>query len=86
VRVEDLKNRSPSPRKSMGYQPSYEIKSAINDVVDPVYENVDPISVTTKLRGDLGPTQKAQSGAKKDVYFFTLGLTGSGCPIKGRIN
>lgn len=75
----------------MGYQPAYEIKSAKNDIVDPVYENVDPVGVTAKLReaklrGDLDTTQKAQSGAKKDAYFFTLGLTGSGCPIKGKNN
>ena len=34
----------------MGYQPGFEIKSLENDKIDPVYENVDPIGVTNKLR------------------------------------
>lgn len=46
----DLKNRSPSPRKSMGYKPGFEVKSLENDKIDQVYENVDPISVITKVR------------------------------------
>ena len=34
----------------MGYQPGFEVKSLENDKIDAVYENVDPIGVTNKLR------------------------------------
>ena len=78
------KDRSPSPRKSMGYKPDYEIKSTLNDIIDPVYENVDPISVTSKTRQQAGSVSTQISGGKKDAYFFTLGLTGSGCPIENK--
>lgn len=39
-----------SPRKTINHTQKYEIKSLPNDIIDPIYENVDPIGVTTKRR------------------------------------
>jgi hypothetical protein len=51
-RTESTNQKLPSvsPRKMVNYQPKYEIKSLPNDVIDPIYENVDPIGVTSKRR------------------------------------
>ncbi len=65
----------------MGYQPGFEIKSLENDKIDPVYENVDPIGVTNKLRIQEGSVV-ALIPARKEHFFFTMGLVGSGCPIE----
>jgi hypothetical protein len=54
-----------SPRKSLNYVPKYEVKSLPNDVIDPIYENVDPISVTTKARIAQGSTASQVPGRKE---------------------
>jgi hypothetical protein len=34
----------------INYQPKQEVKSLPNDIIDPIYENIDPIGVTNKRR------------------------------------
>jgi hypothetical protein len=53
----------------------------VDDKVDAVYENVDPIGVTNKLRSDQGSANTVIPGRKDAAFFFTMGLKGSGCPI-----
>lgn len=56
--------------------------SAREDVVDPIYQHKDPISASIKIRKDDGShLSVVKATAGRLPYFFTMELTGDGCPI-----
>ena len=57
--------------------------SAAEDVVDPIYNNKDPIAASIKIRKDDGShLSVVKAPAGRLPYFFAMELIGDGCPIE----
>jgi hypothetical protein len=63
--AQDAVPKAGSPRKTLPVAPTYEAKSLANDIIDPIYENVDPIGVTNKARLAEGSPAAQVSGRKE---------------------
>ena len=57
--------------------------SAAEDVVDPIYNNKDPIAASIKIRKDDGShLSVVKAPAGRLPYFFAMELIGDGAPIE----
>ena len=73
--------RSPMASPVRDIKDRYKVESAETDVVDPIYENKDPISVAFKTRKDEGGILSVKSTKPSQPFFFTLKLNGNGLKI-----
>lgn len=74
--------RSPG-RGGKNFKPNFEQPSAAKDVVDPIYENKDPISASIKIRMEAGSLMSVQrSGKRAEPFFFGMELVGPGLDIQ----
>jgi hypothetical protein len=70
---------SPSKSGIKIFKPNFEQASAVEDTIDPIYENKDPISVSIKQRCEVGTFLSVKKSAKAGpTFFFQMELTGPG--------
>ena len=69
-------SRSPGKRN---FKPNFEKPSAEHDIVDPIYENKDPIGTSIKQRMEQGSVMSLIKPKDKAApFFFTMTLVGPG--------
>ena len=61
-------------------KPSFVQQSTAKDIVDPIYDANDPITKSINKRSAEGSFMSVIK-EKKEHFFYTLSLTGSGCNI-----
>lgn len=65
---------SPSKR----FKPNFTVQSAQEDVIDQIYTNKDPISVSMKSRLEAGSILSVNKKNKTQAFFFEMKLNGKG--------
>lgn len=76
------KSMSPPGQGSpKSYKPSFQVASAKEDIVDPIYKNKDPISTSVKERVDDGGSILSVKRKKKVPFYYTMQLKGPGKEI-----
>ena len=72
-------SRSPGKKS---FKPSFDVPSAEHDVVDPIYENKDPIATSVKQRMEQGSVMSLIKPKDKVApFFYTLTLVGPGLTL-----